>query len=77
MIKVDNEYVEIQGKVVDIIQEACAILQALRKDQPELLSGIITGWSEILTSDMPKLDRKMTGCIAKVAYDWIKDNEVK
>ena len=77
MIKAEDDYVEVKGQVLDIIQEACAILQALRKDQPELLSGIIAGWSETLTRDMPKLNKKLTRCVSKIAYDWIKDNEVK
>ena len=77
MIKLEKGIVEITGTGLDLAQELCAIFYAIREEQPEMLAGVITGWSDVLESDIPTLDRRIATGFCKIAVDWIELNEVE
>lgn len=77
MIKIENDEIEIRGQGLDIIQEFCGIIQAVRTEQPEMLAGVMMAWTDILRKDLDNIDTSLADKIAKVALDWLELNEVK
>lgn len=51
MIKCQNGKTELAGKTLDLALEANCILMSLHKVSPELLAGIITGWTDFVTEE--------------------------
>lgn len=51
MIKCNEGKTEMQGKTIDLALEANCILMSLHKVSPELLAGIITGWTDFVTKE--------------------------
>lgn len=77
MIKVTNEDVEIRGNGLDVIQEFCGLLNAIRIQQPEMIAGVLGAWSEIFSNNLNSIDKDMAQKICTIAEDWLELNEVK
>lgn len=77
MIKINDNECEIQGKGVDIVQEFCCLIRVIREEQPEMLTGVLVAWMDILMKDSCTMDRKLANSICHVAESWIELNEVE
>ena len=72
MIKSDKGMCKIDGSGSDVIFEFNHIIEMLIADNPHILLGVLTGWSEIIEKTSNKVDVELMTLVDIMSERYIK-----
>lgn len=77
MITCNDGKTSMRGKTIDLALEANCILMSLHNASPELLAGLITGWTDFVTNkyESRKLDILKVEAVVETTELFVKEVE--
>ena len=75
MITADKGRTKIAGINLDLIYEFNSIINALQEEQPEIVLGVFTAWSDILSEKLESVSKTELCIVTQMSEDFIKLNE--
>ena len=75
MITANKGRTMIAGMNLDIIYEFNNIINALQEEHPEIVLGVFTAWSDILSEKLESVSKTELCIVTQMSEDFIKLNE--